>query len=329
MKNYKYGKWILFFVCILSLFFVYDYHKVLPSHPQSTHTWRQCDGSSIALMYVRNNLNPFQPEVYNQFVEGKGVGEFPIIYYLDACIIKIVGEKHANLVIRLVNLLIFYLGLLYLYKIGLLLFKNPLLAILPVILFHSFPIIVFYAVTSLPNVPAISIAFIGAFYLIKFLKTRENRDFGIAICITALAGMIKPPTLLLFLSFNVFLWLAYLFKERTYRLKLNKLVLLLLLPIAATLCWVLIAGKYNRIHQSVFFLMETKPIWALDKAHIDLITNRIKKSWIFDYLYIPMLIWIIVVGLIYTLRPTKKQGTIKLSILALLLGTTLYFYLFF
>ncbi len=111
-----------FIVVIASLFFIYTYPNILPQHPRTVHQWRQCDGASITMMYVHNGLKLFEPSVFNQHGEGRTVAEFPIIYYVNACIISIVGTAHKDLIIRSMNLLILYLGLFYLFKLGLLFF---------------------------------------------------------------------------------------------------------------------------------------------------------------------------------------------------------------
>ena len=194
------SKYVILFVVLSLSFFVFDYHNILQKHPQTVHQWRQCDGGAIAMHYVHNKLNPFDPGVYNLHGNGKTVAEFPIIYYVDACIISIVGYHYRDVVIRMVNLLIFYLGLLYLFKIGLLVLKRWYWALLPVLFYAACPIVTYYAATSVPNVPASAILCIGIFYLLNYLQQKETKPLFLAIFFVAIAGMIKSTVLTPYLA---------------------------------------------------------------------------------------------------------------------------------
>ncbi|MEZ5021970.1 MAG: glycosyltransferase family 39 protein [Chitinophagales bacterium] len=198
----------LFFITIVVLFFIYTYPSVLPQHPKAVHQWRQCDGLSITMMYVHNGLNPFQPEVHNRHGEGKTVAEFPIIYYVNAAIITVIGVRHKDTVTRGMNLMILYLGLFFLFRIGLIVFKNRLLALMPVIFLHSCPIVAYYAASSVPDVAALSFVITGIYFLIKYLIERKEKSFWIALFFTALAGMIKSTILIPYLAFSFVLLLA-------------------------------------------------------------------------------------------------------------------------
>lgn len=318
----------LYFVAIIVMFLMYTYPSVLPQHPKAVHQWRQCDGSSITMMYVHNHLNPFHPEVHNRHGQGKTVAEFPIIYYLNACIISVVGAQHKNFVIRGVNLLIFYFGLFYLFKLGLLLLKNRWLAIVPVIFLHSCPIVTYYAASSVPDVPAFSLVIVGIYFLVHYIQSKEAVSFGKALFAVALAGMIKSTILIPYLALCFILAWSFITNNSKYKLSLSKL-LLLGLPLAVTLVWVMMAGRYNAAHENITFLLNIKPIWGIDRPFINEISIRIKSSWLPEYNYVPLMWFIFGLGVFFLTYPNKSINILKMGLGILVIGTAAYFYLFF
>src|SRR2546423_1502893 len=77
---------------ILVLSLAYNYHKIYFLRPQSVHTWRQTDGTSLALNYYHDNLRFLEPRTHSQEGnKGKAVAELPIIYYLAAVSYKLFG----------------------------------------------------------------------------------------------------------------------------------------------------------------------------------------------------------------------------------------------
>ncbi len=318
----------IFSVVIICLFLAFDYSKVLNKHPQTVHQWRQCDGASIAMMYVHNELNPFSPATHNLHGDGKTVAEFPILYYIDACIISLVGVAHKDFVIRLVSLLILYLGLFHLFKIGIRLFKNKWLAMLPVVFLHASPIIAYYATTSVPDTSALAFSLVGVYYLIRYIDQGNFRYLLITIVITALAGMLKPTILVLYSSFLAMLIAAAIGRYKPLRVSI-KSFMFLLLPYVAVVIWVMVARTYNSNHENITFLLDVKPIWELEKEFIDKISIRIKERWIQTYAYLPMLYYTLFTGLLFLILSNKKFNYIKTGIIVLLIGSAAYFYLFF
>lgn len=318
----------LFFITIVALFFIYTYPSVLPQHPKAVHQWRQCDGLSITMMYVHNGLNPFQPEVHNRHGEGKTVAEFPIIYYVNAAIITVIGVRHKDTVTRGMNLMILYLGLFFLFRIGLIVFKNGWLALMPVIFLHSCPIVAYYAASSVPDVAALSFVITGIYFLIEYLINRKERSFWIALIFTALAGMIKSTILIPYLAFSFVLLLAVVTQHEKLKISFINLVLLSL-PLLATFSWAIIAARYNAAHENITFLLNIKPIWGIERSYIDRISEYIKKFWIYEYSYFPLMWVSIGLGILFLVFRNIKVNLLKLGLVTLILGTTAYFYLFF
>lgn len=315
-----------FFALLAIFFFAYDYHHILPKRPQSVHQWRQCDGGSFALCYARGDLNPFQPAVHNQFSDGgRTVAEFPVVYYLDGLLIAIFGNT--DLIIRLVNLLLFYFGLFYLFRIGLLVTDKPMLALFPVAVVHSMPVMAFYASTSLPNIPAFALMIAGIYYCIAHFEFQKADAWWKAVFACSTAAMIKSPDLLPFLALVGVYACREIWKRKLIR---GSSLLLIVVPLTLTIAWIAIARRYNAVYDGeVYFLMSIKPYWLLDKAFIDEISRRITTIWIYDYTYLPMLFLTGLAGILFTALPNKKARPYKAGLLLLLTGSVAYFYLFF
>jgi hypothetical protein len=326
--NRKIAQYGIVIVLFISLFFVFHYDQILPKFPQTVHQWRQCDGSAIAMNYLHNGFKFFEPGVYNLHGNGKTVAEFPIIYFVDALLIKVFGEHHKHFIIRLVNLLISFLGAMYLFKIGLLIFKKWWWSNFPALLFISFPIVTYYAATSVPDVPALSFLFIGLFYCFQYLKDGKKTVLVTAILFISLAGVIKSTALIAYLAFCGVLFIDQMRRNKSFAIS-PKIFLYLAIPLLATITWIYWAKAYNHANENITFLMSAKPIWAIDRAYIDEISKRIKVNWIYEYVYLPILYFVAIGGLFVLLFPKKELNLIKLGIILLLLGTAAYFYLFF
>lgn len=322
LKNYA-----PFFLLIIGLFFIFGYHEILPKHPQSSHQWRQTDSGAQVMRYVHNNLNILDAGTYNfQSTDGKGVCEFPIAYVFDAVLIKLGLPRDFTL--RAVNLLLFYLGIIYLFKISMLLLQSRILALLPVAFFSSSPLICYYAPTPLPNLPAIAFAIIGTFYFAQYYLKKENKDLLFFLVFSTLAGLIKPPAFVPFLSVFCVVLLGPLFKFKDFKLS-RKAFVYFAIPILFLLAWIKIASVYNAAHLDKLFLIVPKPIWNLDKAFIDEISRRLKAEWVYEYSYLPTLSFAAFGSLIFLLIPQKTLLPFKLLLLAMLCGTAAYFYLLF
>jgi len=319
--------YIAFLAVLTALFFIYDYHQILTKRPQSEHQWRQCDGSSIALSYAENGLNFFFPAAHNQHGEdGKVVAEFPLIYYVDGLLIRTLG--HPDFIIRGMNLLFFYLGLFYLFKLGVLIFRNEWMALLPVVLMHSFPVVTFYSATSLPDIPAIAICTMGIYFLGRYLTNSWNTNLLMTVLIFSLAGMLKPTSLIAYCAMTGVLWVSWLVFKKENRIQLKEL-LILLIPFVATAIWIFWAKQYNAANENYTFLQGIKPIWAMDSTSIHMTANRMIKGWLSDYTYIPTLILTILMGLAFVVKPSKSGLPFRAGMLLLTIGSIAYLLLFF
>lgn len=244
-------------------FFVYDYHNILNKRPQSTHQSRQVDCASYALNYYQYNLPFWKPTTHTLTgKEGRAASEFPIIYYGVAQLYKVFGPQ--EYIFRLVNMLLFFLGLFYLYRLGVLMIKDEWWAYLPVLFLLTSPYIVYYANNFLANVPALSFAIIGWWAFFKFLEGRKIRYIYLLGACFGLAGMLKIAAAL---SLGVVLMIVFqvlFFKNKPIQISRKEAAhfgLAIGGALVVILAWVLFARWYNEFYGTGQNLLGILPIW--------------------------------------------------------------------
>ena len=163
MNKYKNLIFILLFILVS---FLYKLQISIKYPPSSIHQWRQADALSITKNYFEEGMNFFEPKIHFQAsIEGKAVGEFPVIYYINSAIWKVTGQNYVT--VRLLNLSIVFLGLFFLFKLCERYLNNLFFSLfIPLFLFSS-PLFGYYSNNFLVNLPAVCILFIGWFYFYK------------------------------------------------------------------------------------------------------------------------------------------------------------------
>ncbi len=160
---------LLLLILLSGLCFFYKIPQHIQDRPYGQHIWRQCDGASFAWTYTHVSMNFFEPRLINVYnADAKMCPEFPIVYYVAACLNKLFGYQEAY--IRIIHLTFFFIGLFALSSIVFHLTKHTLFSlIIPLLLFTS-TMFVFYGPNFLPDVAAISMGFVGAYFLMQYKK---------------------------------------------------------------------------------------------------------------------------------------------------------------
>ena len=257
---------ILFFVLLIVLGYLYNYHQILDSRPYSMHTWRQTDCLSITKNYYEDNLPFLEPEVHwiGNKGHGRTISEFPIIYYFVAKLWKIFGEHES--IFRLINMLILFIGLFYLFKLSEKVLKDSFWAyFIPIFLFTS-PLLIFYTNNFLSNTPAFGLALTGCYFYFLYNEYRNKRYLIISMLAFTLGGLLKLTSLLIFLAIFSAIVLDKLIKlikkEESLKSILYSLVPFLLV-LFFIFGWYLYAKHYNSLNHRNLFLQEIFPIWEL------------------------------------------------------------------
>ncbi len=172
------GLRFLFFLLLLAV--LYNYPSILLKRPQSVHHWRQSDCASITLMYSQTGMHFFEPQTHNLTAAGNTSGynatsEVPLQYYFIATLYKIFG--YHDFIYRLVNTLIFLLGLFYLFKTCYALFDDFFWSSAIALFFFTSPVLVFYGNNFLSDTSALAFALIAWHYFFRYYQEKKTSLF--------------------------------------------------------------------------------------------------------------------------------------------------------
>ena len=200
-------------LALLGLSVYYGYHRTVFYPPQSIHAWRQADCASLALNYYKYGMEFFHPRIHLMVSDGGTSGftapsEIPVFYYAVAAIYHITGVNES--LMRILNLLIFYLGLLYLFRllqkvIGGLFWPAAL-----TLLFFTSPLLVYYANNYLTNTSALAFAIIGLYHFYEFSTERKKASLWYAALFYLLAGSFKITGLYMMFAILGYLFLGWI-----------------------------------------------------------------------------------------------------------------------
>jgi len=251
---------LLLILLLLLISVLYGYHKILPHGPYSFHEWRQSDCLAITLNYYKDNLGFLTPAF--QWVSNDGnsktISEFPIIYYTVGQLWKVFGQ-HAY-IFRLLNLLIVFSGLFFMFRLIRQQIGDNFWAIMSVLFVFTSPLLVFYANNFMPDAPALSFGVIGCYFLMRYYNARLIRWLYIACFFFLLGGLIKISSLLLFVGvLPIHLYNVFLKKDQKFSKASLIPFALVLLTIAS---WYAYVNYYNS-HNVRYFLGGILPIWEL------------------------------------------------------------------
>ncbi len=294
MKIIKY-KNTLFIVLFIIVIFIYKLQISIKYPPSSLHQWRQADALSMTKNYFEERMNIFDPKLHFQgSVQGKAVGEFPGLYYLNACIWKITGENYLSF--RLLNLIIVFIGLFSLFKLSFLILKDLFLALfIPFFLFSS-PLFGYYSNNFLVNLPAVCLMFTGWYYFYRYHVEKSNKTIIISSLIFSLGVLLRPTMLMGILPIYFILFLEFinvLGRKIINKSKYN--ILFLLTPLFLLLSWIFISKNYNKKNGSYYFLTTFRPYWEtinkLDvwKGFIKVVLPELYNSYIIFFILLSFL----------------------------------------
>lgn len=118
---------------------------------------------------------------------------FPLYEYVVALSYKVFGEHHSNH--RIIQFIIYFIGVIGIYLLVNLLFKNDLIAFISAAFYAWSPELYYHGINALPDISAMT-ASIWALYF--YQRFKENDRMALLLCFTlvAIAGLIKLQYLL-------------------------------------------------------------------------------------------------------------------------------------
>lgn len=279
----KYFKLVLFSVVFVLTSLIYNYQDIIRYRPISMHQWRNCVSASIALNYYHEG-EFFHPRTHNMQVDNLSsditITEFPAIYYFIGMLYRVFGFH--EYIYKLVNVLIGFTGLYFLFLLGLRNFRNYFYALIPPLIIFTSPIFVYYINNFIPDATSLSIVFIGLYFFYLYYEKSKTRDFLLAMFFFAFAGLIKTPALLLFFATIGIFGLEWIFRIRFregQQIFRNKILAItgFVSVLALVVAWYAYAKIYTDEHGGVVSPVELRPIWILSAETIRLTLDAIQE----------------------------------------------------
>lgn len=290
--------------------------------PMGLHFIRQTDGLSFISRYYMDNMPLLSPATLNlDSIDGRAASEFPIFYWLCAKLYHLTGER--DYLLRIIYLVIFYLGSFHLFRLITLLLKDRLIALGMNLIFLSSTIILYYGANYLPDVPAMMFVFCGWYYFVKYIQQNKKPDLYLSLFFFTFAGLMKLTA-----GFN--LVAAIIIFVYQYRKQIRIFpALAMALSLAILASWLLYVRWYNQHYGQGYFLFSYKAIWDISGTRIKEIFHFILDNWAIRY-YRPNT-WIVFAVLIGTGVLTFKKENLKslLPYLLIFAGGVAYLLLYF
>lgn len=333
IKNFFISKSFIALVILLFVIGVeanmFQYDSILQLRPQSTHMWRKTDCASFALNYYNDGLNPLAPRMHNELNGGgKSLGEGTLLYYMVALLYVPFGAN--ELIYRIFWLLIFLSGLIALQQLIIKYLGSLFWSVIIPALVFSVPLIAFYAIGFLTNVPSLSFVFIAWYFFFQFEQTQKHKYLNLTVLFFLLAGWVKAPALISYLALiaSGFIYLFF-FRKETLLFILKKYGVLLI-PIVFNGLWYWFTAYYAKHGGSDYLSAKLFPFWALTSSEIEEIKEQFMVLWREDFFSEKAFNYYFVLGCIsLPLIIMKKIRFFAILFILNLIGFGLYVFIFF
>jgi hypothetical protein len=266
-------KYTLYFLLIsLTTAYCNQYSKWLTLPPAATHQWRQSDGEALAYHYAQNP-DISNPQVFNLSYTGDAhaVGELPILYWISGAITRYIGAPAYPL--RWLSLLWMMAGFWTFGWMILQQSKAPFLSALSAGLLMTSPIVGYYGVSFLPDMPAFCIILMMSASLWQAETRQKMTWLWVAAVLAALGILLKMSLAIL----PIALALTWVIgndkqiwpKESIWDKKeLFGAIAMVFLAVLMGRWWI---SDYNAQHHATYFFADIRPIWKYDLSAIGLI----------------------------------------------------------
>lgn len=319
---------------LIGLFFLNSYEHTVFYRPGSVHQWRQADCLSITKNYYEEGLHFFQPSIHYQGVkDGKTVSEFPLLNYTVACLWKVFGEH--EFIYRLLEYFIFIASLFVLLKTLKIFLSSSWHAFFTISLLLTSPLIVYYDLNFIADVPAFSLSLMSFCFLFRFYETKTLRFFYFSLILGTLAVLLKASALiglglLLFFSIIDLCQLTKFFHTEKLFAKKTLPAIFITLSIAIIIAWYKFALAYNHNNSNDVFLLGILPIWDMNADELAHNSKVLFNNFLLPWFLNKPMFFLFTALLVYVLIYFKKlTGFLKYTLVFSLIFFVLYFVFFF
>lgn len=316
---------------LLILSVIYGFWQHFSADILPIHECRKSDSLTQAIQYFRGSTF-FQPKTNWIATNGyqNAAAEFPIIYYLVGQIWKVTGYQ--MWIAKLISIGMLFAGILSLMPFFKWAFQSNLKSLVFSGLIFSFPVLIYYADTLLPNVFSFSFLLLAFAQFFRFWQTERKSALALFFIFLSLAVLIKITALIAVLAFfGAYTFERFFVKELFKSLKISKVVYIYLGFITALISvtlWYLYAIRYNSQYGSTIFSTTIRPIWEVDTGE----QWRIIKMVLTEHSreIFPIITWPIFCALfLWTLWSKEVPSYIKYLVVFSGLGVLAYLILWF
>jgi 4-amino-4-deoxy-L-arabinose transferase-like glycosyltransferase len=316
----------LFLVFLMGLVFLFlGLGEFLFTHPFGIHFIRQTDSLSFVAQYFNNGFDFFDTRIFNlESTDGKAVCEFPLIYYFTSLLYAVFGEK--MYLLKFINLIITYIGIIYVYKLSFFLLKDFVYALLISLFLFTSTVFNYYSFNYLPDTAALGLALMGWYYYFKYARNHNKTTLFLMVLFFTLGGLLKVTYSINMLAILCYLLFAQIRKkehfDKSFLLSTSIGLLLIIL-------WNIYVIYYNASYHSNYFTTSSRPLWSLSANGIQTVWDYINNYWYSKY-FAHSSFHVILAALLLQLVFVKKSAYRAIfTILILIMGSLAYFILFF
>lgn len=246
----------------------YEYGRVLHLRPQPHHIMRQCDCLGPTYNYFYGDPNILHPWMCNLHADhdtsGESAGEFPGIYWIMGMLWRVIGQS--EFAYRLFGLLLHALGSWALYRTSTRILGSGFWGAWLSLLFFTSPVVAYFAVSFLPDVPAFDLAILGWWCFVTYHDRKRKRWLLGMFLLMALGTLLKVTA-----GMSVLALLGVLVVESVVPDRLlpkwrafpqrGWAWLGFLLLFAMVFSWYMYAAWYNGLHGAGYTPNSFWPLW--------------------------------------------------------------------
>ncbi len=326
--------WLLVVGFVL-MFAAYEGGRVLHTRPAPYHLWRQTDCLSITANYQAGRKF-LEPEIHARIADdghgGSSAGEFPLIYWAMGQVWKITGQS--EFAYRLFGILLHFMATWAFFLTLRRLLESNFWALTTALLLFTSPVIVYYSMGFLTDVPAFDLVLIAWYFVVRHAQEQRRRWWVCAMGFFALAALLKVSAGISLVAIVALLCLATLAPGSfgAYRRLLpgtRVAWITVALALLAITAWYWYAEGYNARHNGRYTFNSVWPIWEMTPDEVDRAWTWAKQILVFQVF--DTTVWVaLAVALLALLAHVRKLPWPVVLLNALLLvGVVVYTILWF
>lgn len=319
----------------LLMFSVYEGGRILHTRPYPYHLWRQTDCLSITANY-QSGRSFMEPEIHARIADdgfgGSSAGEFPVIYWTMGQVWKITGQS--EFAYRLFGILLHFVATLAFFHALRRLLQSDFWALCTALLLFTSPVIVYYSVGFLTDVPAFDLVLIGWYFVVRHAQEQRRRWWAWAMAFFALATLLKVSAGISLVAIMALLALATVVPKafgghRKLLPPLRFAWVTMAVALLAILAWYVYAEGYNTRHNGRYTFNSIWPIWEMTPEEVERAWTFAKQILVFQVFDTTVWVVLCVALLALAVNVRRLPWPVALLNALLLVGVIAYTFLWF